>query len=579
MGNTIDHHIVEKQWIVKDPGDELKVKQMAEMLSISFPIANLLVQRDINSYELARDYFKPKLENLHDPFLMKDMERAVSRLVQAVDQGQKVLIYGDYDVDGTTSVAMMYLFLANYVHHIEYYIPDRYEEGYGISEKGVRYAADNGFDLMITLDCGIKAIRLVKLAQELGVDVIICDHHTSDDNLPEAYAVLDPKRPDCTYPFKELSGCGVGFKLLSAFCYKKKLSQSELYKYLEFVTVSIASDIVPVVGENRILAYYGLKLLNQKPYFCFSAIKKIANIEDKPVSISDIVFKIGPRINAAGRIETGRKAVDLLISENFRDAFDAVNGINDLNNRRKELDTATTQEALKIIGESDELRRRKTTVLFKPEWHKGVIGIVASRLTETYYRPTVVLTESNGYATGSARSVEGYDVYSAIESCQDLLVNFGGHKYAAGLTMKLDKLDGFTQRFEQYVENTISADMLTPKVNIDTYIAFEDITPKFFRILQLCQPYGPCNMTPFFATTMVRDTGYSRAVGKDKSHLKLSLQQQNGTMFNGIAFGMGHLEDKVRSGAYFDVCYTIVENSYQNRNELQLMVRDIKFFE
>jgi len=579
LGNIIDHHIVEKEWIVREPGDELKVKELAQMLNISFPISNILVQRGIDTYDLAKDYFKPKLESLHDPFLMKDMERAVERLMMAVDNGQKVLIYGDYDVDGTTSVAMMYLFLSNYLHNLEYYIPDRYEEGYGISEKGVNYAADNGFDLMITLDCGIKANRLVKMASELNIDVIICDHHTSDDNLPDAYAVLDPKRPDCNYPFKELSGCGVGFKLLSAFCQKKSIAQTELYKYLEFVTVSIASDIVPVVGENRILAYYGLKLLNQKPYFCFSAIKKITNIEDKPVSISDIVFKIGPRINAAGRIETGRKAVELLVSKSFRDAFDAVNGINDLNTRRKELDTATTQEALNIVGGNEDLQRRKSTVLFNPDWHKGVIGIVASRMTETYYRPTVILTESNGFATGSARSVDGYDVYSAIESCQDLLVNFGGHKYAAGLTMKLDKVDEFIQRFEDYVCSTITDDLLIPKVNIDSYIAFEDITPKFHRILQLCQPYGPCNMTPFFATAMVRDTGYSRAVGKDKSHLKLNLQQENGTMFNGIAFGLGHLEEKVRSGAYFDVCYSIVENSYQDRHELQLMVRDIKFMD
>jgi len=549
-------------------------------LGIDRILANLLVQRGIETYEQAKKFFRPALEDLYDPFLMKGMQEAVARIEKAIAAGEKILVYGDYDVDGTTAVALVYSFLRKYVNSVATYIPDRYSEGYGISYTGIDFAIEQGYSLVIALDCGIKAVEKVEYAQQKGVDFIICDHHLPGDSIPKAAAVLDPKQPDCNYPFKELSGCGVGFKLMQGFCQVKGISPLELYPLLDLVAVSIASDIVPVIDENRILTHFGLKQLNNSPSRGLKAIIKLAGIEKHTIAIDDIVFRIGPRINAAGRMESGNSAVDLLCAKDDSVAFEMGSVVNSCNNDRKFVDRSITHEALRLIATNPELQNKKTTVLFNPEWHKGVVGIVASRLIETYYRPTVVLTESNGLATGSARSVPGFDLYQAVEACSDLLENFGGHMYAAGLTMKVENVPEFIERFDRFVSERIKPEMLVPQIDIDAKLNFGDIDDKFYRILKQFQPFGPGNMSPVFVTDNVYDTGDSRLVGNERDHLKLSLiQEDNPKVFQGIAFQMGQHYKKIQKGSPFSVCYSISENSYRGITSIQLRVKDIQYLD
>ncbi|RKE03560.1 single-stranded-DNA-specific exonuclease RecJ [Marinifilum flexuosum] len=569
---------MEKRWVINEPGDEETVGALMESLGVDRVIANLLVQRGITNFDMAKAFFRPSLDDLHDPFLMKDMTKAVDRLVIAMEKQERVMVYGDYDVDGTTSVALVYTYLKSHFDFIDYYIPDRYSEGYGISKTGIDYAAENNISLVIALDCGIKAIEKIAYASEKGVDFIICDHHTPDENLPNAVAVLDPKRSDCEYPCDVLSGCGVGFKLMQGLANRKKWQFDTLIPLLDLLAVSIASDIVPITGENRVLTYFGLKQLNENPRLGLKTILNLAGVT-KDLSVNDIVFKIGPRINAAGRIQSGNHAVQLLIAEREEAATLIGDTINGLNEDRKELDHSITDDALERVAKSKTLLEKKSTVLFDRNWHKGVIGIVASRMIETYYKPTVILTESNGFATGSARSVDGFDLYNAISACSDLLENFGGHKYAAGLTMKIENVSVFQQRFEEYVCENITDDMLVPQIKVDASIKLSDITPKFFRVLKQFEPFGPKNMTPVFISEKVVDYGYSRPVGRNKEHLKLSVVDdiREGDVKGGIAFSMGKLYSKISSGSPFDVCYSLQENEYMGKVETQLMVRDIKF--
>jgi single-stranded-DNA-specific exonuclease len=569
---------MDRNWIIKNPGNLEDVNHLKEVLGVEAPIANLLVQRGIKTFEKAKAFFRPELSDMHDPFLMKDMDCAVERLEKAIKTNEKILVYGDYDVDGTTSVAMMYTFLKEFTSNIDYYIPDRYNEGYGISIKGIDYAVLNGISLVIALDCGIKAIEKVKYATEQGVDFIICDHHTAGTNIPKAVAVLDPKRPDCSYPYKELSGCGVGYKLLHAYCIKKGLPQEKLIPLLDLVVVSIASDIVPITGENRVLAYYGLKQLNSNPRRGLQAIIKIAGIQNKEISIDDIVFKIGPRINAAGRIETGKSSVELLVADSEESAHDMGDQINDFNNTRRSIDFNITKEALDFIGANKELLEKKATVVFNPNWHKGVVGIVASRLTETYYRPTIVLTESNGFITGSARSVVGFDLYKAIESCSSLLENFGGHMYAAGLTMKKENFKAFKKRFEETVADTIQNEQLVPSLEIDMELKLKEITPKLYKIIKQFEPFGPENMAPVFFTENIVDNGTGKPVGNSKEHLKLNLLHEDEPYkpYPAIGFSLANYYNYISKGYPFDICYCIDENEYRGNVNLQLRIKDIK---
>ncbi|PZX16707.1 single-stranded-DNA-specific exonuclease [Breznakibacter xylanolyticus] len=569
---------MEKRWTIKQPGDEATVRELAESLNISPVLANLLVQRGVTNFNEARAFFRPQLTDLHDPFLMKDMNLAIDRIDEAIRNNERILIYGDYDVDGTTSVALVYSFLKNYHPNLDFYIPNRYEEGYGVSIKGIDYAAETGCSLVISLDCGIKAVEKVEYARSQKIEFIICDHHTPGDKLPQAVACLDPKRLDCPYPDKNLSGCGVGFKLMQAWCRQNQVSEEPLFEFLDLVAVSIASDIVPIVGENRVMAHYGLKKLNASPSTGLSSIIKISGMEGREMNISDIVFKIGPRINAAGRIDSGRDAVDLLVSENESLAEMMSIDINVCNETRKDLDRNITQEALELIASDKSLLSRKTTVLFKPEWHKGVVGIVASRLTEHYYRPTVILTESKGLATGSARSVEGFDLYKAIDACSDLLENFGGHMYAAGLTLKPQNVPAFIEKFERVVSESIHPDLLVPQIEIDAELHLRDIDDKFYRILKQFHPFGPGNMKSIFATYDVFDYGTSKAVGKEKEHLKLELiEEHSAAIKQGVAFGMSQHLPRIKNGEAFHVCYSIEENIFNGITSLQVMVRDVKF--
>lgn len=569
-----------KRWVVKPIGNKDEVNTIASALNIDNALANLLVQRGIKTFDNAKSFFRPSLDDLHDPFLMKDMHDAVERLEYALSENQKILIYGDYDVDGTTSVAMVFSFLEKRHKLIEYYIPDRYGEGYGISYKAMDYAHENGFSLIIALDCGIKAEKKVVYGKKLGIDFIICDHHNPDDVIPGAVAVLDPKRPDCNYPFKELSGCGVGFKFLQAFCIKNNIPLEELFMYLDILTVSIASDIVPIVDENRILSFFGLKLLNSNPSIGLKSIMNLSGTITE-MCINDIVFKIGPRINAAGRINSGNRAVELLLARNEKEAFDFAEEINKFNTHRKDLDSSITLEALNTIKDSDILMNKKSTVLFKPEWHKGVLGIVASRLIETYYRPTVVLTQSDGILTGSARSVPGFDLYKAIDSCNEYLENFGGHMYAAGLTMKPENFEAFKDKFEKIVSETVLEEQLTPYIDIDAEINFSEINDKFFRILKQMEPFGPENMRPVFLTKNVFDFGSSRIVGKENEHLKLDLIQEDDpyNVLTGIAFGQAEHFEIINKKQPVDICYSIEENNFQGKITLQLRIRDIRIAE
>ena len=571
---------MKKRWVINTPPEETKIQELAKKINCHPVIANLLLQRGIESVEQAQAFFNPSLNMLHDPFLMKDMDKAVERLDRAIAADEKILIYGDYDVDGTTAVALLYKYLNNRCNteNLEYYIPDRYTEGYGVSIKGIDYAAENNFSLMLITDCGIKAVEKVKYANSKKVDIIICDHHTPGDSLPEAIAVLDPQRKDCEYPYKWLSGCGVSFKLVQAHSLKHNLPMSELYKLLDLLCVSIASDIVPITGENRILAYYGLQQLNTQPSLGLKTIIKVAGI-GKEISINDIVFRIGPRINAAGRVESGRKSVELLTADSESTAEDIALDIDTFNDQRKKLDHNITEEAIRHIKHSDIEPSKKTTVLFNSNWHKGVIGIVASRLTESFYRPTIILTESNGLATGSARSVEGFDLYYAISQCSEYLENYGGHKYAAGLTLKLENLEPFKEKFEQIVCETINDEMLTPQINIDAQLKLSDITPEFYHMLQKFAPFGPNNTIPVFVTENVINFIGTRRVGRNNEHLKLVVVDDTRVCNDrsGIGFGMGNLYDKINTGHFFDICYTLQENEFMGKNDIQMMLKDLHF--
>jgi len=581
---------LEKRWVVKSQGEAKTVAELSTGLGISPVLANLLVQRGIDTLDKASRFFKPRLEELHDPFLMKDMDRAVERIERAVKNREKIMVYGDYDVDGTTAVALVYTFLRRLGHdNLRFYIPDRYNEGYGVSIKSIDYAASKGVSLVITLDCGIKASEKVNYAKEKGIDYIICDHHLPADHLPEAVAVLDPKRHDCEYPFKELSGCGVGFKLVQAYALRNNIPFSEVERLLDMVVVSIASDIVPLTGENRILAHFGLKRLNENPSKGLLSIIKICGLEKHTITIDDIVFKIGPRINAAGRMRVdeedenaapsgGHAAVNLLIERNEKAAENFGSMIDTFNQDRKSIDRSVTIEAHELIESNPELKNRKSTVIYNPKWMKGIVGIVASRLIETYYRPTVVMTMSNGFATGSARSVPGFDLYQAVESCADLLENFGGHMYAAGLTMKPENVEEFTRRFNAYVEEHIDPQMLIPQVEIDAELLFSDITPAFRRDLNRFQPFGPGNTAPVFITRGASSHGDARLVGAECEHLRMDLMQRQkpNTTLQAIAFQQPTHFEWVRSGRPVDVCYTIVENHYRGTVSTQLRVKDIK---
>lgn len=579
-----------KRWVLKNQGDRESVQFLADALNVDYNLANLLVQRGITTFDQARSFFRPSLSELHDPFLMKDMDKAVSRLEKAIRNKEKILVYGDYDVDGTTAVALVYTFLKSFYENVDFYIPDRYEEGYGISVKSIDFAAANQFSLVIVLDCGIKAVEKIEYAKSKNIDYIIADHHRPGDTIPEAVAVLDAKRSDSTYPYDELSGCGVGFKFIQAYSQRNNIPFSKLEKYLDLVVVSIASDIVKITGENRILAYYGLKLLNTSPRPGIEAIlkfcgitRKVKSVIDesdyiftKDLTISDLVFLIGPRINAAGRIESAKNSVRLLIADSLESAEKFALMINDFNTERKDLDSQTTQEALEMILHDEKLLKSKSTVIYNPGWHKGVIGIVASRLIETFYRPTIVLTKSNGFITGSARSVKDFDVYDAVDHCSDLLEHFGGHKYAAGLSLKPDNLNSFINRFENYVCNNIEEKMMVPEVEVDSELCLNDITKKFFRILKQFAPFGPGNMSPVFQTRNVIDTGFARTVGKN--HLKFEVVHQNirGYPIPAIAFQQSEHLDHIARSKPFLICYHIEENEWNGVVNLQLNIKDIK---
>ena len=581
---------IEKRWVVKPQGNPEAVAAMAAATGISPVLANLLVQRGIDTLEKAKKFFNPQLSDLHDPFLMKDMDKAVERVERAVRNREKIMVYGDYDVDGTTAVALVYKFLRQIGHKdLLFYIPDRYTEGYGISTKGIDHAARKGATLIIALDCGIKAIEKVDYAKRKGVDFIICEHHLPAEEIPRAVAVLDPKRADCSYPFDELSGCGVGFKLVQAYCQKNGIPFQQIEPLLDLLAVSIASDIVPLVDENRILAHYGLLRLNASPSKGLLSIIKICGLDRHNITIDDIVFKIGPRINAAGRMRMdendenaapsgGYAAVNLLIegNESLAEEFGSV--IDGFNQDRKCIDRSVTQEAHDFIEAHAELKAAKSTVIYNPRWMKGIVGIVASRLIETYYRPTVVLTMSNGFVTGSARSVPGFDLYQAIESCSDLLENFGGHMYAAGLTMRPERVEEFTRRFNAYVEENIDPITLQPQVEIDSELFFSNITPAFRRDLNRFQPFGPGNPAPVFVTRGVVSHGETKLVGADCEHLRMDLMQRQkpNTTIQTIAFQQPTHYEWIRAGHPIDVCYQIVENHYRGSVSVQLRIKDIK---
>lgn len=582
---------MEKRWVYKERNKELS-KKLAEELGIHRALANLLTQRNITTFEDAKAFFRPELSQLHDPFLMKDMRLAIKRIEEAIKKNQKILIYGDYDVDGTTAVALVYSFFKKIYSNIEFYIPNRYSEGYGVSYLAIDYAASKEVKLVISLDCGIKANEQINYALSKGIDFIICDHHRPGDILPLAYAILDPKQSGCNYPYKELSGCGVGFKLIQAWSLYKNTSLEEIYCYLDLVVVSIASDIVPIIGENRVLAYYGLKKINKNPNPGLEAILTHCNllrlkdnenkdyIFAKELSISDLVFMIGPRINAAGRIEHGSKAVELLLTENLELALEISQYINENNNERRNLDSQTTIQAIESVKNDLNFQNKKTTVVYNPDWHKGVVGIVASRLTEAYYRPTIVLTNSNGLISGSARSIKDFDVYEAIDKCGDLLESFGGHKYAAGLSMKPENLQKFIDKFESVVNSTIDEHIMTPEIEIDDEIELTDISPKFFRVLKQFAPFGPENMNPIFSTKNVVDKGFAKIVGE--KHIKLTItypsydpsQKFTPVEFPAIAFQQSDFFDKIKQK--INICYHIEENEWNGSVYLQLNIKDMR---
>jgi single-stranded-DNA-specific exonuclease len=579
---------MEKRWVLKEQGDQQLIEKLSQELNIDHYLTNLLVQRGVTTFEEAKAFFRPSLKDLYDPFLMKDMQEAIIRIEQAIQRKERILVYGDYDVDGTTAVALVYTFFRKQYEDMDFYIPDRYTEGYGISYIGIDFAAENRFSLIIALDCGIKAVEKVAYAKSKGIDFIICDHHRPGNELPAASAVLDPKRADCSYPYKELSGCGIGFKLIQAYALKNNIPFEQLIEYLDLVVVSIASDIVDITGENRILAHFGLKLLNSAPRPGLEAILEYSNLQKKTegdginvfnreLTITDLVFLIGPRINAAGRIESGKNSVRLLITETKEGAIQLAEQINNNNTERKSLDTSATQQALENISNDKGFLQLKSTVLYNPLWHKGVIGIVASRLTEHYYRPTIVLTLSGELVTGSARSIKDFDIYEAIDSCSDLLEHFGGHKYAAGLSLKLANLEEFKSRFEKTVIEKLNGRELVPEIEIDSNLPLNAINSRFYNVLRQFAPFGPGNMAPVFRTDGIVDAGGSRVVGKN--HLKLSVvhPEISGGPFSAIAFQQGEHISKIEKGLPFNNCYHIEENEWNGTVSIQLNIKDIKF--
>lgn len=565
------------KWKYDPPTPEQKkdAEKLIDNLKVSPVIATIMAKRGIKE-EDAKKFFHPQLNDLIDPFLMKDMDAAVERLNEAMGRKERIMVYGDYDVDGCTAVALVYKFLQQYYSNIDYYIPDRYDEGYGVSRKGIDFAHETGVGLIIILDCGIKAIKEIEYAKELGIDFIICDHHVPDEEMPQAAAILNPKREDDTYPFKHLCGCGVGFKFMQAFAKSNGISFSRLIPLLDFCAVSIAADIVPVTGENRILAYHGLKQLNQNPNIGLKAIIDICGLNGRTLSMSDIVFKIGPRINAAGRMENGRESVNLLVEKDFAVAFDKAKHINEYNEQRKDIDKQMTEEANLIVGRLESQQKHSSIVLYDENWKKGVIGIVASRLTEIYVRPTVVLTRDGELATGSARSVAGFDIYAAIKSCRDLLLNFGGHTYAAGLTLRWDDVKEFRDRFQAYVEEHILPEHTEAALNIDAVIDLKDITKKMHSELKKFGPFGPGNTKPMFATMNVYDFGTSKVVGREQEHIKLELvDSKSNNVMSGIAFGQSAAARYIKSKRSFNIAYTIEDNIFKH-NDVQLQIEDIQ---
>jgi single-stranded-DNA-specific exonuclease len=564
---------MEKRWVRAPKADQYEVDLLAQQLNIDTSLAQILVQRGIGTFESAKDFFRPQLNQIHDPFLMKDMDLAIARIDKAISNNEHILIYGDYDVDGTTSVALAYSFFSQFTENIEYYIPDRHKEGYGISTAGIDYAASKNISLIIALDCGIKSNDKISYATTLNIDFIICDHHLPGAELPAAVAVLDPKRADCNYPFKELAGCGIGFKLAQAYCAAHQLPAQMYEQYLDLVMVSIAADIVPIIDENRILAYFGLIKLNSSPCIGLRALMDSCG-KNKDFTITDVVFTLAPRINAAGRMDHGNQAVKMLLCSEDDLAKEQSLFINLQNTDRKTSDQNITTEALALISDSEILINRKTTVVYNENWNKGVIGIVASRLTEKYYRPTIVLTQSNGLLTGSARSVAGYDLYEALLNCADLLEQFGGHKFAAGLTMKKENIDLFSERFEDIVSSTITEDLLCPEIQIDSEILLTQIDGKFQRIIAQMAPFGPLNPAPVFMSTEMICVGRPFIVGG--KHLKLSVKQQNSGIFEAIGFGLAEFEELLQPNVPFSVCYTVEENIWREQRRIQLNIKAIK---
>ena len=567
---------MEKRWVQNQHENSQTIAELAHQLNIDKSLATILVQRGISTFEEARHFFRPQIAHLHDPFLMRDMEVAIERIDEAIAGGQNILIYGDYDVDGTTAVALAYQFFRQFTPNIAYYIPDRHSEGYGISTQGIDFAHANGFDLIIALDCGIRSNDKVAYANTLGIDFIICDHHLPGVELPNAIAILDPKRNDCEYPFKELSGCGIGFKLAQAYCALKNLPDELYERYLDLCMISIAADIVPIVDENRVMAYYGLIKLNENPSTGLKALMQISG-KTTSYSIMDVVFMLAPRINAAGRMGHANEAVKMLLSDEEFIADEQSALINLQNTERKSFDKDITLEALAIIEQNEVLINRKTTVVFHESWNKGVIGIVASRLTEKYYRPTIVLTHSNGNYTGSARSVAGYDLYEALVECSDLLIQFGGHKFAAGLTIAPENLSLFADKFEQVVSGSIDPALLIPEILVDAEIDFVQIDGKFFRVLSQMAPFGPSNMAPVFTTNNISLAGLAQIVGTN--HLKINVKQQNSAIFEAIGFNLGEFEKLLKPNQLFSICYTIEENNWKDKKRLQLNIKGIKIEE
>lgn len=569
---------MESKWNYQPATENVRAEAAAlsEELGISPVLCRLLVERDIHSAEEARHFFRPSLNMLHDPFLMDGMKEAVDRINLALGRKERILVYGDYDVDGTSAVTLVYKFLGQFTSNIDYYIPSRDDEGYGVTPHGVAYAHETGVTLVIVLDCGVKAVREIAAAKAMGIDFIVCDHHVQDAELPPAVAILNPKLEGSHYPYPHLSGCGVGFKLMQAFAQNNGIEFSQLIPYLDLVAISIASDIVPIMGENRILAYHGLRQINHNPSTGLKAIIKLCGLSDKDLKINDLVFKIGPRINAAGRIQRGQKAVDLLTETDFRKAMALANEINEYNELRKDLDKTMTEEANRIVDSYEGLADKRSIVLYNPDWHRGVIGIVASRLTELFYRPSVVLTMSNGMATGSARSVDDFDVYKAIDSCRDLMENFGGHPYAAGLTLKPEHVPEFTRRFEQYVADNILPRQTEPLVRVDSELSFTDINMKFFNDMRRFEPFGPDNEKPVFCTMHVFDYGTSKVVGRNQEHIRLEMVDSDSIrVMNGIAFGQSANVRYIKSKHPFDICFTVEENTHK-RGEVQLQIENIR---